>query len=244
MKRFSQLLPALAVLCTFPFAIAADGKPQLVPLDSDDGARMLRESTASGDFHRLIRYFSPQKNLAYCGVASSVMVLNALPVPKPQEGPHSPHAFFTQENFFSPEAIQIKAPENVAKDGMSLEQLGKFLNVHPGVRAVATEASATSMDDFRKAASSQLNDGRSYVLVNYLRKALGQNTGGHISPLGAWHEATDSFLIIDVSQYKYPPVWVTTADLWKAMLAPAGPDGKTRGFVIVSAEETPSADKR
>jgi hypothetical protein len=44
------------------------------------------------------------------------------------------------------------------------------------------------------------------VIVNYLRKAIGQEKGGHISPLAAYDAETDRFLILDVSRYKYPPV--------------------------------------
>ena len=52
-----------------------------------------------------------------------------------------------------------------------------------------------------------------YVLVNYLRRAIGQERGGHISPLAAYDADTDRFLILDVSRYKYPPVWVGAAEL-------------------------------
>ncbi len=41
-------------------------------------------------------------------------------------------------------------------------------------------------------------------------------------------------LILDVSRYKYPPVWVKTEDLWKAMNTVDSTSGKTRGFVFVS----------
>jgi hypothetical protein len=41
-------------------------------------------------------------------------------------------------------------------------------------------------------------------------------------------------LILDVSRYKYPPVWVKAADLWKAMNTTDTSVNKTRGFVVVS----------
>ena len=44
--------------------------------------------------------------------------------------------------------------------------------------------------------------------MNYLRKAIGQERGGHISPLAAYDAKSDRFLILDVARYKYPPVWV------------------------------------
>jgi hypothetical protein len=73
-----------------------------------------------------------------------------------------------------------------------------------------------------------------FVMVNYLRSAIGQKTGGHISPVAAYNEQTDRFLILDVSRYKYPPVWVRAADLWKAMDTVDSGSGKKRGFVLVS----------
>jgi hypothetical protein len=56
---------------------------------------------------------------------------------------------------------------------------------------------------------------------------------GHISPLAAYNAETDSFLILDVAAYKYPPVWVSTEDLWDAMSASVGSSPRTRGFIVV-----------
>ncbi|MGL4400426.1 MAG: phytochelatin synthase family protein [Luteolibacter sp.] len=210
------------------------GAPRLVELDSDEGVRMLDESASKRDFFLLVRYFNTQQNMAYCGVASSVMILNALPIPKPQGGAFASFPFYTQENFFSTKASAVKSAEKVASEGMTLAELTDLLNTHPGVKAEKTYASATTLDAFRAAAYESLNLEASYVAVNYLRKALGQNSGGHISPLAAYHKQKDAFLILDVSQYKYPPVWVSTADLWKAMEEKDAEAGKTRGFVVVS----------
>ena len=72
------------------------------------------------------------------------------------------------------------------------------------------------------------------MIVNYLRKAIGQEKGGHISPLAAYDAETDCFLILDVSRYKYPPVWVTASQLFDAMNTPdSDNENKTRGFVLV-----------
>ena len=209
---------------------------QLVNLDSEEGMKMLKDSGSSTAFFRLVRYFNPQKNLAYCGVASSVMVLNALPVPKPKGGSHGDYPFYTQENFFNSDTKAIKTAEKVATEGMSLQELANLLNVFPGVAAEKFSATGSSLKEFRSLASAHLKSTDAYVLVNYLRKAIGQKTGGHISPLGAYHEGTDSFLILDVSQYKYSPVWVGAEVIWKAMLEKDSQDGISRGFVIVRAK--------
>ena len=35
--------------------------------------------------------------------------------------------------------------------------------------------------------------------------------------MGAYHPPTDSFLIMDVAKYKYPPVWASADTLFDAM---------------------------
>ena len=65
-----------------------------------------------------------------------------------------------------------------------------------------------------------------HVIINYLRKAIGQERGGHISPLAAYDA--------DVSRYKYPPVWVSAAELFAAMnTQDSDNQNRTRGFVLI-----------
>lgn len=45
---------------------------------------------------------------------------------------------------------------------------------------------------------------------------------------------TDRFLILDVSRYKYPPVWVTASELFGTMnTTDADNNNRKRGFVLV-----------
>jgi hypothetical protein len=64
---------------------------------------------------------------------------------------------------------------------------------------------------------------------------IGQEIGGHISPLAAYDAKADRFLILDVARHKYPPVWVKAAELFDAMNTPdAANDNRTRGYVLVA----------
>ena len=74
-----------------------------------------------------------------------------------------------------------------------------------------------------------------YVLVNYARKSLGQPGGGHISPLGAYDEGSDSFLIMDVNPNRAPWVWVASDDLIAAMRT--FDTVENRGYLLVSESE-------
>ena len=40
----------------------------------------------------------------------------------------------------------------------------------------------------------------------------------HFSPIGGYHAGEDMVLILDVARFKYPPHWVKTETLFKAML--------------------------
>ncbi|PVE20365.1 glutathione gamma-glutamylcysteinyltransferase [Microvirga sp. KLBC 81] len=207
----------------------------LISLNSERGAHLLLESEANRAYWPLSIQFVTQKNQAYCGVASLVMVLNALGVPAPSTPEFEPFKTFTQDNVLNDETEQILPKAVLARIGMTLDQIGAILTSY-AVEADVRHAADMSLDEFRKLAVDALSTPNRYVIVNYLRRSIGQERGGHISPLAAYDADTDRFLILDVSRYKYPPVWVRADDLYAAMNTP-DPDNenRTRGFVLVEA---------
>ena len=70
-------------------------------------------------------------------------------------------------------------------------------------------------------------------LLNYSRKAVGQDGDGHISPLAAYDADSDSFLVLDVARYKYPPVWISFEQLFAAMQGIDSDSGRSRGVLIL-----------
>ncbi|MEM7556252.1 MAG: phytochelatin synthase family protein [Cyanobacteria bacterium P01_A01_bin.84] len=226
---FSSLLTAGNALAqTLPLT------SNLIAFNSDKGEELLVKSKSREDFFPLSMQFTTQVNQAYCGVASMVMVLNSLGIEAPESQSYKPYRVFTQKNFFSNQATRkVVKPEIVARQGMTLEQMGQLLGSY-NVNVKVHHAGNSSLEEFRRLAATNLKQENNFVLINYLRKAIGQKRGGHISPLAAYNEAEDRFLILDVSRYKYPPVWVKTADLWKAMNTVDSSVNKTRGFVLVS----------
>lgn len=217
-----------AVAQTLPLA------PNLINFNSPQGEELFTKSKSKIDFFPLSTQFVTQNNQAYCGVASIVMVLNSLGIPAPEAPQYKPYKIFTQENFFSNQKTnKVVTAEVVSRQGMTLEQLGGLIASYD-VKTEVYHAGDTSLEKFRKLATENLKQPGNFIIINYLRKAIGQETGGHISPLAAYDEQTDRFLIMDVSRYKYPPIWVKAEDLWKAMATTDTTSGKTRGFVLVS----------
>lgn len=205
----------------------------LTPLSSSEGEQLLFASHARADYVPLSTQFVTQKNQAYCGVASIVMVLNALNILAPAAPEYKPYRVFTQDNFFNLQTQKVLAADVVARQGMTLDQMGQLLVTYP-VSAQVYHAGNLSLPQFRSLALKNLQQRDNFLIVNYLRRAINQEKGGHISPLAAYNQASDRFLILDVSRYKYPPVWVRAADLWKAMNTVDSVSGKTRGLVVVS----------
>ena len=225
----------LALLVTGAHADSLPLPGNLTGFSTHDGEAYFAESDARQAYFPLADNFVTQKTQSYCGVATIVMVLNALKVPAPAVPAYAPYRTFTQDNVLTERTDAVLPRETLARQGMTLDQIGGILATEP-VKADVHHASESSVGEFRKLASGYLREPGHFVIVNYLRKALGEHLGGHISPLAAYDAKSDRFLILDVARYKYPPVWVKTADLFAAMITPdAANGGRTRGFVLVRA---------
>src|SRR5687768_6220559 len=86
------LTPSLA------YAQHAPLPPELIALDTPEGEKLLAEATAKADFVRLVSSYTTQERPPFCGVASAVTILNALPIPHPAT---EVGAIFTQTNVFT-----------------------------------------------------------------------------------------------------------------------------------------------
>jgi len=115
---------------------------------------------------------------------------------------------------------------------MTLDQFGQLMRTY-GVTIDVQHIDKSTVEEFRESAMKYLSAAKHFVVVNYLRSAIGQEQGGHISPLAAYDAKSDRLLVLDVSRYKYPPVWVKTVELYAAMnTIDADNEGRTRGFVL------------
>lgn len=196
----------------------------LVSIHSPSGQKLVAESGHVADYGSLTANFVAQTRNSFCGVASSVVVINAMR----DEDDH-----IDQSTFFTETVEEIAPSWRVSVSGMSLNQLGHVLRAH-GAGTTVVHASDTDLEAFRRIARKNLMTPGDFLLVNYQRAELGQTEGGHISPIAAYDPGTDRFLILDVAAHKYPSVWVPAALLWNAMSAPLNPSSqRTRGFLIV-----------
>jgi glutathione-S-conjugate glycine hydrolase len=222
---------ALLVLTNQP-AVGETLSARLIPLRSEMGEKLLRR-TDPDYFLSLALQFLTQETQTYCSIASSVMVLNALQIPAPVDEAHLPYKVFTQDNFFSPAVSKILPADLVRKQGSTLDQISQALATYP-VSIQAVHANQITVAEFRSRAAKAINSRSGYIIVNFLRTSVGQEGEGHMSPLAAYDRISDRFLILEVARYRYPPVWVTTKDLWNAMHTMDTTSKRHRGFVVVS----------
>ena len=215
---------------------------ELIRLDTPQGQKLLFESEARTAFLPLVAFYETQRSQTYCGVASLVMVLNALQLPAPTADEYGTYRIFTQGNLLNGRTDNLISQRTIVRRGMLLAEVPRVLEAY-GAEVELHQAASSSVESFRALAVRYLSEPNHHVIVNYSRAALGQEGIGHISPLGAYDTATDRFLILDVARYKTPAIWIMTQDLFEAMAAPKSPgSSQARGFLLVRKRPDPNAE--
>lgn len=216
-----------------------------IALTSASGQVLLRRrSTLQADYPALAAWLETQANLAYCGVASSVVALNSLAVPAPQAEGYGRYRFWTQTNLFTPATLPFVKAHQVAREGMTLSQLQGLVQavlpqrsptqVRSGSARVARYHGLNlSLEQFRLLLRRNLANPADRLLVNYDRRLVDQQGGGHIAPVAAYEPHSDRVLILDVARYRYPAVWVETRKLWAATRSVDSASGLSRGLVWI-----------
>ena len=253
------LLPLAWVLAAGAPESAAAPTAPLVGWDSEESAERFARSAHRKDFFPLSNHFVSQDNKIFCGPVSSAIVLNALRLGRKKGLPQDSGSIAEDERAWLPKGFNPffgkYTPGNVLNErtksrievlgkpieiggkpvrdfGLQLHQLARVLDAHGldvTIRVVDDNADAAAI---RREIARNLAASDDYVLVNYARKSLGQPGGGHISPLGAYDEASDSFLIMDVNPNRAPWVWVKAADLIAAMRT--FDTVENRGYLLIS----------
>jgi hypothetical protein len=206
---------------------------KVVYFDTEESAALFDGADVKGHFWTICRYFISEKFLTYCGIASSVTVLNSLSVDSPDEPQIYPYKMFTQDNIFTEEVLQNRRPLEVEKGGNTLEQLAGIVSVFD-VQADTHFADSLDLDRCRDLLVETLKSPNRRVIVDFNRKTLNQKGSGHFSPLAAYHSGEDRFLLMDVAPYKSPPCWVKAEMLYNALTGVDATSEKSRGFLIVS----------
>lgn len=217
-------MTGLWVMLSTPTADRSTLPSELVDADSAAGRQLFSNAVAKTDYEQLAPEFVSQSRRAFCGVATSVIVINAMLHPQPR---------LTQRTLFTPNVAAVRREIAVSFNGLTLEQLAQVIEAH-GLHAEATHTAQSSLEAFREVARTTLAEPGAFLVVNYDRKVLKQEGAGHISPVAAYSSAMDAVLVLDVAAYKYPHTWVPLGKLWSSMNTLDEISGQSRGYLLVS----------
>lgn len=232
----------------------------IVAWNTPAGRDRLMRSEYKNDYFQLAHNFQPQANPLYCGIASSVIVLNAMrlsrngvpsqkaievKVPKALGGGHLDYPSYSQLTLLGEKTELVKPrevielrnqndPKAKLDPGLTLQNLHGVLEAY-GTRAqlhYADREPSEGTDEFRSALKKALSDSTDFVIVNFHGKTMGAPTDGHISPVAAYDEKSDSVLLLDVAGYLNPWYWTPTEHLYRAMHTKDGDN--YRGYIVIS----------
>ncbi|SDE71918.1 Phytochelatin synthase [Paracoccus isoporae] len=224
----------IAAALTLALAPSLGLAEDLVYLTTEEGEDRFIGTELKRDYFSLASYLEYEEIQTFCGPATVAGVANSLNIERPSPDRLYPWKLFTQDTLFNEANQKLKSFAMVEHEGLTLAQLDTFIE-NLGLVAEHHFADETSVDALREAIKTALSDRNTRFVANYSRKALPQEGDGHISPVAAYDESTDTVLILDVAKYKYPPVWISVQKLHDAMMLTDDASDRSRGYVLVSA---------
>lgn len=231
--------------------------PFILPLESDEGQKLLKES----HFSHLLPYFRNQVNFKFCGFCSAAICLNEI-LDKRQPAAslhpdisdlsklkHNKETLEEDDIFAIGLERSIFRRDYVLKDGITLAMFAKLFS-SIGLRgrfyyaydstcnqySTMTQCPGTfSVDEFRSLVLENLKKPGTHVVVNYHFLTFFPAVNmGHFSPLGGYHYGEDMFLLMDVWP-SHPVGWVKAEKLFEAMIAEDRSSQMPRGFCIIDS---------
>jgi hypothetical protein len=214
---FAAIALATATLVAITVWVAspsAEDLPLAPPLEPWHGD--LSSESYSRDLAALTDGFRPQIYRSFCGPATIETVLRAYGRSHVDQASLFPSFTAKIDTFYT---------------GMSLAQLERLAE-SAGLQAEIAYADSLDLETFRKRLKANLGQTGDFVVVNYDRRVLKQAGAGHISPVAAYDESSDAFLVLDEAAYRYPFTWVPAPLLYQAINT--RDDGRFRGVLFVS----------
>ncbi|GFR90947.1 glutathione gamma-glutamylcysteinyltransferase [Elysia marginata] len=202
-----------------------------IDFTSSKGKEIFSEALASGHmecFFKLMAQYRTQDEIAYCGITSLVMALNALEVDPGRvwKGPW---------RWYHESMLDCCTPLEVAQEkGINMVQfvcLAKCNGLHP---YAVPGHNIPSLEQLRGEIKRITKREDVVFIASYGRKVLGQTGDGHFSPIAGYHEGLDLVLILDTARFKYPPHWIKLQTFLDAMKTIDKDTGKSRGYVLLS----------
>lgn len=258
-RWFLALLLSAAFLPAGAFESQAPDQLQLVPFATEEGLIRLARAGVKAPFGVLANQFEAQSNAAFCGPTSAAIILNAVHAGA-AELPRDRSRLRPEDLRYLPAGIELAVPrytqdsvigkgaktraqvlgepilvagKQVQDIGYQLRQFDELLRANGLRTTMVIVEDQKPEEQVREDIVRSLRQSGNYVVVNYARAQVGQKGGGHISPLGAYDEHSDSVLVLDVNPASAGWVWMPVRVLLRGMRT--FDTVENRGYVLVHA---------
>jgi hypothetical protein len=223
----------IIICCIFPLTSwANDIKPaNIIMLDSKEGTELYKKNINANNI-KLFQNYVTQDTTQFCGIASSVIVLNALGVERLVDSRFYPNKYTTQNNIWQ-KTSDIVSMKKVNRQGITLEELESILASFSGLKTQILHADKINFIDFQNKLK-EMQDNKGFIIAQFRMEYLYDKKGGHFSPIAAYDQETGYILVLDVQRYYTAPFWVKDEIMWQAMNTYDEDGQKYRGFVFVT----------
>ncbi len=202
----------------------------------------LRQAAAP-DYWALAPYYSTQRTGASCGLATAVMVLNALRADQDLAADES----LISEARLLADLADDRWKRKTSSDGvgLTLQELAELLRAaasHYRLKGVVVDvvhvssANQSSADALQQAFKENERSDRNFIVINFSQSRLtGDPEGsvGHFAPLAAFDAQKQATLILDPDRQWYEPYWSPLGAVLEAMATRDNDAGRFRGYLWI-----------
>ena len=206
-----------------------------------EGIKRFNRTKYKGDFFRLAHHYRSQKHAVSCGVASATIVINAImrsnnanmiyknkdSFGSDKRGIYLGYYNFDENDFLNV-IRKIKTVDDIYGKGKNCDSsYGIDIDEYPVMLEILKikakifhpKNNAFDIAEFRKTLKNVIENDRSFLIAFY---------AGHISPIVAYDEISDSVLILDVAEHLNEWVWLNVKAIIKDMAS-----SKYHGYVVI-----------
>ncbi|TPP57734.1 Glutathione gamma-glutamylcysteinyltransferase 1 [Fasciola gigantica] len=202
-----------------------------IAFSSPEGKVIFREALLAGHmeaYFALAAQLCTQAEPAYCGLATLVMILNALEMDPGR-------VWKGHWRWYHETMLTCCVDPDVLTEGIVMDKFAEVarcngLNVEIH-RVYATSSFSAFRDLVIRMTSS---DHVGFLVSSYDRGAMGQTGSGHFAAVGGYHPQRELVFLFDTARFKYPPHWVPLGRLWKSMGLMDPATQKPRGYLVLT----------
>eukprot|EP01064_Diplonema_japonicum_P017462 TRINITY_DN25582_c0_g1_i1.p1 TRINITY_DN25582_c0_g1~~TRINITY_DN25582_c0_g1_i1.p1 ORF type:complete len:268 (+),score=54.83 TRINITY_DN25582_c0_g1_i1:57-806(+) len=191
----------------------------------------------------LLKVTEKQEHPAFCGLASSCVVLKGLGVDTTQdsifevlESKGFPKGWFSHFGFgfvdYAPHAVKVALNRHLKFDGIPLGAAAALMQSY--TLNISKHNTGITPETFLEHLLPTLHtNSRTVFVANYNRGTLHQRGTGHFAPIAAYNPTHRKCFVLEVNQNRYPSVWVDLDMLTEATNT-ISPGGTKRGFLLIT----------